>query len=754
MRSVPAIALLFCLAIALPCISRAEEPLPYHITPIHDILPSAPEGSVGIDPDTGEITGTNILIQHGNATLMADSIRLNRDAGTAIAQGHVRVEQAGQIWVGDSITYNFNTHMLGTDQFKTGRSPVIGAGDHVQANVTNHTYAVQNMIATTDNVKHPAYYLHAARMTIVPGKYIEAWNAVLYVEGVPIFYYPYYRRNLSPHANTFLVMPGGDSSYGAFLYGTYSWWLNDDVDGKIHLDYRTKRGFGGGPDLNLNLQRWGNASIKYYYLDDLDPNESINNNNTNYTKLGPIPKDRQRLNFQWQATPYTNLNVKALVNYQSDQLVLHDFFQSEYAENPQPNTVVEVNKYLDNWSLDAVTTPRINSFFDQVERLPDVQLTGLRQQIFNTPVYYESQNSVGYYQRYFAGTNTLFGATNNTMPNFNASRADTFQQLLLPETFFGWLNVMPRVGGRVTWYGPETGPGGTNTTATRYVFNTGVDVSFTASHLWPDAHSSALDVDGLRHIIVPSLSYAFVPTPNVSAPQVPQFDTLFPSLLILPIQFPDYNNIDAIEQENVIRWGIRNTLQTKRNGQLDNLLDWNVMLDWNLHPNGQTNAVFMQPEQTFNDLYSDLAFKPRSWIIFQSQIRYSINNNYVNMAFNQVAFTPNDRWSLGLGQWYLRNGFVDSGDSIFSGSLYYRLSENWGLHTSEYFNARTGRLQQQFYSLTRDMRSWTVAATFRVIDNGGGQPVDYGFAVSISLKALPRYHVGDDTVRPYTLLGQ
>jgi len=85
-----------------------------------------------------------------------------------------------------------------------------------------------------------------------------------------------------------------------------------------------------------------------------------------------------------------------MVNYQGDPLLLHDFFEGDYAaNNPQSNTFVEANKYWDNWSLDALATPRVNDFFDQVERLPDVKLTGWRQQVFDTPVYYESESSAG-----------------------------------------------------------------------------------------------------------------------------------------------------------------------------------------------------------------------------------------------------------------------------------------------------------------------------------------------------------------------
>ena len=39
---------------------------------------------------------------------------------------------------------------------------------------------------------------------------------------------------------------------------------------------------------------------------------------------------------------------------------------------------------------------------------------------------------------------------------------------------------------------------------------------------------------------------------------------------------PDYNSIDSIQGENVFRFGVHNKLQTKRDGQMVNLVDWNV----------------------------------------------------------------------------------------------------------------------------------------------------------------------------------
>jgi LPS-assembly protein len=742
MRRFPAIVLLIFFGAALPFICAAQEQSDWIVQTLNRVIPGAPEGTVEMSSDSA--SGTNIFIQHGGATLTADAATVNYQTGEAVADGHVRIEEGNQIWVGEHITYNFKTHQMRSESFRTGKPPVFAQGKDLQGNMTNRTYTAQHIFVTTDDVSNPAFRVRASKLKIVPGKYVEAWNAVLVADGVPVFYFPYYRRNLGPHANNFNFTPGYRSTYGPYLLNDYRWYLNDAIDGKLHLDYREKRGVGAGPDLNLHMGRWGEAELKYYYLHDTDSDKSINTNA--FANLGSIPENRQRFYLGYQSTPFTNLNVKALVNYQSDQLILHDFFEDDYQANPQPNTFVEVNKYWENWSLDAETTPRINDFFDQVERLPDVTLTGFRQQIFNTPVYYESESSAGYYRKFFADTNTLFGATNGPFPDFSAVRADTFHQLLLPYTLFGWLNVTPRVGGRLTYYGDEGGPGGTNSETYRKVFNTGVDFSFKASQLWTGATNSFLDIDGLRHIIEPSASYVFVPRPSTVPSQLPQFDSTLPSLEILPVEFPDYNDIDSIDSENVIRFGLRNTLQTKRGGQLDNLLDWNVMLDWRLKPSAGQN--------TFNDLYSDLNFKPRSWIVLESQLRYDINDGYLNMAFHQLTFTPNERWSWGVGHWYLRDGFVDSGDNLITSTLFYRLSDNWGFRATHYFNAQTGKLQEQFYSVYRDFRSWTGALTFRLIDNGNGQPKDYGVAFTFSLKASPKNRVGDDTVRPYYLLGE
>jgi hypothetical protein len=255
----------------------------------------------------------------------------------------------------------------------------------------------------------------------------------------------------------------------------------------------------------------------------------------------------------------------------------------------------------------------------------------------------------------------------------------------------------------------------------------------------------------VRHIIVPSVNYVYVPTPNVRPTQLPQFDTELPSLRLLPIEFPEYNSIDSIDSENVIRFGVQNKLQTKRNGQIQDFLRWEVETDWRLRP--RTN------QETFADIYSDLTLRPRSWLTLQSQTRFDPNIGRWRMLLHTITLEPNNRWSLSLGQFYLRDDTstlptsLGVGNNLFTSSIFYRMNENWGFRATHHFDARNGRMQEQYYTIYRDLRSWTAALSFGLRDSGtGGQ--DFNVSFTFSIKAAPHYGLGSDTVRPYSLLGE
>ena len=697
------------------------------------------DGWAEFDFQTGQGRGTNgVLVRYGSAFLTADQVSVNQQSGEVFADGNVHIQSEEQIWAGEHIRYNFKTKMIEAEQFRTGRAPVFAEGEGLHGDYTNRVLIATNGMITTDDVSEPAFKVRAKYLKIIPGDKVEAHDATLYVGGVPVFYFPYYSRNIGPHANNFNFIPGYRSSWGPYLLGNYNFFMGDALDGTAHVDYRGRRGAGLGPDLNYHLGRWGDGTLRYYYMYDQDPGTDGGDPNIN--------KNRQRVNFSYQSNPATNLSVKALVQYQTDTNIVREFFEGEYRRDVQPATYFDVNRFWQNFSVDTYVQPQVNNFLDTIERLPEVQLNGQRQQLWETPVYYESVTSAGYYRHAYGKTNGVYDGL-----DYEAPRMDTYQKLLLPNTFFDWLNVTPRVGGRYTYYGATSGPGATTDDVSRWVFDTGAEVSAKASRLWPEAQNDFFQVDGLRHIIEPSVNYAYIPNPNVYGTNlVPQFDYQLPSLRLLPITMPDYNSIDSIQSENVFRFGLRNKFQTKREGQVVNLVDWNVYTDWYVNPN--TNQT------TFSDLYSDLTFKPRSWLTIESLTRYEILDGLLRMSLTAVTLHPADTWSWTLGQFYLRDDLSSSptalgeGNNLFISTLLLRLNENWGLRASQRFEARTGTMQDQAYTVYRDMRSWTAALSVR-LRNGGSNPNDFTVAFTFSFKAAPRYGRASELGAPYWLLG-
>ena len=181
--------------------------------------------------------------------------------------------------------------------------------------------------------------------------------------------------------------------------------------------------------------------------------------------------------------------------------------------SPIPDNVVAVTKKDPFYTLTATARFQANNFFDTTERLPDIALDIKRHALFGGPIFYEGETS-------FADLRLQF-AKDSGFENYGTTRLDTFHQLLYPNTYFGWLSIVPRVGFRTTYYGDTRDLGKTMFTPDpnplvpdfllpnptlanpiafggdtfRTVFNTGAEASFKVSRTWENVQSRALGLD-------------------------------------------------------------------------------------------------------------------------------------------------------------------------------------------------------------------------------------------------------------------
>src|SRR4029077_19766788 len=163
-----------------------------------------------------------------------------------------------------------------------------------------------------------------------------------------------------------------------------------------------------------------------YYLQDQNPL-------VNRTALprNDVPTGRYRISLE-DRTNFTD-DIYAIVDITklSDPFVMQDFYQSEFRVNPVPDDVVALTKTDPFFTLTAIARFQANNFFDQTERLPEVVMDIKRHALFGGPIFYEGETSVGKLIRTFD--------SGSGFENYSSVRADTFHQLLYPNTYFGWL---------------------------------------------------------------------------------------------------------------------------------------------------------------------------------------------------------------------------------------------------------------------------------------------------------------------------
>ena len=101
---------------------------------------------------------------------------------------------------------------------------------------------------------------------------------------------------------------------------------------------------------------------------------------------------------------------------------------------------------------------------------------------------------------------------------------------------------------------------------------------------------------------------------------------------------------------------------------------------------------------------------------------------------------------------YVRDDFsatptaLQAGNSFLTSTLFLRLNENWGLRATHQYEVSEKWLQEQTYSIYRDLRNWTAALTFRIRDTHTTEGKDYAVAFTFSLKAAPRFKLGEDSL--------
>ncbi len=724
MRKVGRFLLTVAVVVWLPAIAaQAEEP-----SPSENRGPSATIDAEKMNFDQVSKIYTaegNVIIHYKDGTLRADRVKFNTETKDVWGEGNVRLNRPGQEWVAPSLYYNFDTHALKTDNVRGFVDPLYVRGEQLEQLGTNQ-YTFTRGTMTTCDYEQPDYHLEGTHGEIWPDDRVVMYNATLRFGNVPVFWFPIVVWSLKGDNPPLVFSIGDDSRWGFFLLSGYTWKVNQDVQVTVHADERTRRGFGTGADVKYRFGSAGEGLLTGYYLNDANPRDK--------TDAGKnIDHNRYRGEWQHKQDLTNGVTLTVDLNKLSDSDVMDDFFDNEFRHNREPDSVADITKRGPDYTLSLLVRPQFNDFFAEVERLPEAKLAVNRTRLGGTPFFYEGESSVGEYHNEPGDTNVVGAASTNFVGN--AVRADTFHQIVAPQTLGGWLAVIPRAGVRGTYYSraPETAP--VTQDVTRVVYDLGMETSFKMSRSWDGAHNDWFRIDGLRHIVQPFADYQWVPRPDRTTNELFQFDAVREVTLrggdtlsltrYSPLEFPADNTIDTIDAENTVRFGLRQTLQTRRDGQAWNLVDVTGWTDWRIEKDkGQTD---------FSDFFATLELRPWEWLAVDTFARYGLNDGVLHEFNTEARVMEADRWSFGVGTRYLRD---DS--NLVSASVVYRLTRHWTAQVYERVDLEDGKWEEQEYILRQETHDWFLNYGFRYRGQRTQQDEMTGF-FSVTLKAFPNY---------------
>ena len=681
-----------------------EDTYPDYIARIETAPMDIKADSLELDNANNLLTASgHVRIQKGEELLRSDNAIVNLDSYDILAEGNVQFERSSDIWIGKKLRYNFRSKKGDFGVFSAFMDPFYVHAESSKR-ISDEEYLLKNAVLSTCEGEHPVAYFRAKTVKIVPGRHVRAKHVVLYVGGVPVMYFPFWSQNIGD-PNFISIVPGYNSRMYAFLLTTINNRLSRNFESKSHVDLRVRRGVAVGQDIlwsssgnakglstekyagGIDDQPWvfGMRSAKRwdksedddeeedkwygdlitYYANDLWPDEGE-------THAYPVPTDRYRLRLTHNQNITERDYFMAQLNYLSDPYIIEQFFREEYKTDPEPDNYMVLGRRGQYYSASLLFRKRFNDFYTSIDRLPEATLDFTRQQIWNSPFYYEGKHTAGYLSKQWEKN----VATNS---NYSAFRFDTPNTIYYPTKNFDFLNIIPRVGWRGTFYSAGrdyftnitttsvTDTNGiTTTTSTTNIFTRsgdaklrsipyiGLETSFKAFKVW-ETYPGTI-INNIRHIAEPYANYSFVPKPSVVSNELYQFD-----------------DIDTFGKANEIKIGMRNKIQTQRFNKLDpssrrySVADLVNVDIWTVY--------YVAPEENQN-VFSNINFDVRSTPIDGMAL-------YIDGEFDQYESqfqSFNTRLSLfdeNLWRYMVEHRYLEGSNSLLNNELTLSPFANW-----------------------------------------------------------------------------
>jgi hypothetical protein len=362
-----------------------------------------------------------------------------------------------------------------------------------------------------------------------------AQNNLLYLEDIPLFYWPTIATDLEePSLFIRRVKLKNDNVFGTQILTNWNTYQllgirhpPQGTDWDLGLDYMSQRGFGHGTTFLYHRPALFDipgpvAGIaEYWGIFD----SGFDNLGIDRPHLQPETDYRYRFLWQHRQKLPEGYQFTAEVGKISDRNFLQEYFKQEWDELKDQTTDIEMRRYIENRSWNVFAQYRLNDFFTETNWLPRFDHFWLGEPLLNDTLTWYEHSSLGYaqFQRLTQPSNpndTPFSYLPWEQSSRSGERLITRNELDWPLQL-GTVKVVPYVLGELGHWGEDINGEQLN----RAYYQAGIRATLPMWSVDPTAESALWNVHGLAHKVEFDAEFSHAQS-NQSMAQLPLYDPL------------------------------------------------------------------------------------------------------------------------------------------------------------------------------------------------------------------------------------
>jgi lipopolysaccharide assembly outer membrane protein LptD (OstA) len=331
----------------------------------------------------------SVKIVHDSVTLTADEVEYFIEDRKVEAKGDVTVKELNQMIKGDELEYYFDKDQGIMKNSKAFYSPWILRA-RTQERLSKEKAVARSGYFTSCDYENPHYKFKAKKIVVRFGKSIVAYHVFVFIDGIPVFYFPILYQSLKDSKVEVEIIIGKNSTDGDIVKVKLGYRFTPQDKGTIYVDNYSKRGTGTGAQYDYKRDdRLKGFIYGYHIKDKITLKEQWNFKTEHWQRITPNLTSVVNINYQ------NNEAFNEIYRYNSNPTNLYssDYIGDRRTSNiySYMSAVYTRTKYslISLWERQVTWDTTLNKFKTDNEVLPQFKFSTFKNPISNTIFYYQ-----------------------------------------------------------------------------------------------------------------------------------------------------------------------------------------------------------------------------------------------------------------------------------------------------------------------------------------------------------------------------